>query len=75
MKSSRRQVARALMVAAVSLPPAMALNGCYQHVVGARGPGAESYNVYEPHYKPEEEQQIEDWFGSIFRPQPADKKK
>ena len=35
---------RALLAAAIALP---GLAGCYRHVVGARGPGAENYEVHE----------------------------
>lgn len=30
----------------------MTLNaGCYEHVVGVKGPGADAYDVYEPNVK------------------------
>ena len=37
---------RALPLAALALA-ATALPGCYRHVVGAKGPGAENYEVHE----------------------------
>jgi len=75
MKTGHRHDAVARTVLPLSLLIAAMMGGCYRHVVGVKGPGASSYNVYEPHYKPEEERQIEGWFGSIFGQKPADQKK
>ena len=43
-RRTSRTFALAFAALAVALP---ALAGCYRHVVGARGPGAENYEVHE----------------------------
>ena len=77
MHTTRANLSRSPLAALLVLVTGLALGmaGCYRHVVEVRGPGAAAYDVYEPHYKPEEEQQIEDWFGSIFGKKPTDSKK
>lgn len=31
------------------------LSGCYRHVIGVEGVGSHQYDLYEPHYLPEDE--------------------
>ncbi len=46
------------------------LSGCYEHVVAVKGPGAQGYDVYEPHFKEQEEKDIidgiDEFFGNLF---------
>ncbi len=32
--------------------------GCYQHVIDVKGPGRGSYDIYEPHFEPQEKEDI-----------------
>ena len=51
------------------------LSGCYSHVVGVKGPNSTSYDVYEPHMKPQEEEQIKGFFGGLFSNKSNEEKK
>lgn len=53
---------------------AVLLGGCYRHVVDVKGPGASRYDVYEPHFQPQEEEDIKSFFSNLFGGS-ADKKK
>ena len=36
--------------------------GCYRHIVDVKGPGAAYYDTYEPHFQPQEEEDIKAFF-------------
>lgn len=42
------------------------LVGCYRHVVEVKGPGASRYDIYEPHFQPQEEEDIKSFFSNLF---------
>jgi|SoiMethySBSTD1v2_1073268.scaffolds.fasta_scaffold06531_12 hypothetical protein len=43
----------------------IAPSGCYQRVVGVKGPGASAYDVYEPNVKTREEKQPDNKYNSV----------
>ena len=49
----RRTTARTAILAASVAALAVA-SGCYQHVVSAKGPGAERYDLHEPNIGPDD---------------------
>jgi len=76
MNPHRRLRPWTLIIAAAS---AVSLCGCYSHVVSAKGPGAQAYDVYEPNFNEQEEKDIidgiDEFFGNLFGTNKAPDKK
>ncbi len=50
---------RAAAIGGAAAVVALAAGGCYTRVVGARGPGADQYNISEPY---QQDTRLDRWF-------------